>query len=356
MISGPQRRDSDTEQLVQAIDYSRLLDRATSYTFLSPDLVLDEASYRGEQGIKFCSERGRRLWECVRLAEGALLIASRDHGSGVQRHRQVVTQSDWVHIQFRLNGGGFEAVDRSKTVQTPQGCCIVSRYPANSVVERTVDATNGCKVACLLTTPVALACLLDVSAARLPEYVQWLSDKEHPQPWFAALPLQSSMAFAVNDILSCPFRGNSRRTYMRGKSLDLLATVISALGGPASGSTPTLRLSPADLEKFALVRSVMCAHLDGRWTLGELARRVGINRNKLALGFKAVYGVSVQSFWRDARLDRARQVLEDGATSVTEVALSSGYSGLASFTRAFTRRFAIAPRECNKRAVAYPRV
>ena len=91
----------------------------------------------------------------------------------------------------------------------------------------------------------------------------------------------------------------------------------------------------------------MCSsHLNSTLTLSNLARKVGINRTKLALGFKAVYEVTVQTFWRNAKLDRALQMLREDEVSVTEVALSLGYSELSSFTRAFTRRFGMVPRQC----------
>src|SRR6185312_5522164 len=125
-----------------------------------------------------------------------------------------------------------------------------------------------------------------------------------------------------------------------------LSTVVHALGKTHSTAEPTLRLSAADLGRIAFARSIMCAHPESTLTLSELARKAGLNRTKLALGFKAVYGVSVQAFWRDVKLDLARQMLRDGMTPITEIALSVGYSELSSFTRAFTRRFGCAPREC----------
>lgn len=66
-----------------------------------------------------------------------------------------------------------------------------------------------------------------------------------------------------------------------------------------------VRLSPADLTKLALVRSIMAEHLENPLSLAQLARRVGLNRTELAVGFKSTYGDSVQAYWRDARLVRA---------------------------------------------------
>jgi AraC family transcriptional regulator, transcriptional activator of the genes for pyochelin and ferripyochelin receptors len=334
---------------MQAIDYSKFLDSGTVRAFVPSEAVPDEDIYECDQGIRFRSGQGRSFcWETVRLAEGAFLLASQNSAGEMLNYRQFVSGSDWIHIQFRLNGGGCEDIARTGVVQTPEGSCIVSRYPQSCVVERTVDTRRGWKVACLFATPVALMDLLDSPAASLPEYVLWLAHRVHGDARSTALPLQSSMVAAVNDILSCPFRGWNRRAYMRGKSLELLSTVIHALANASSIGALTLRLSASDLERIALARSVMCAQLESSLTLSELARKTGLNRSKLALGFKAVYGVSVQAFWRDAKLDRARQMLRDGEVPVTEVALSVGYSELSSFTRAFIRRYGIAPSECKQ--------
>jgi AraC family transcriptional activator of pyochelin receptor len=332
---------------MQAIDYSKFLDSTVVRQFVSSQATPDEEIYECDEGIRFRSEqRNRVCWEAVRLADGAFLLASEDSPGEVLSYQQAVNESDWVHIQFRLTGGGCEDIARTGVVQTPESTCVVSRYPENCVVERTVDTTKGWKAACLYATPAALARLLDVSAAKLPEYLLWFTQGTHGQARSAVLPLQSSMIVAVNDVLSCPFRGFNRRAYMRGKSLELLSTVVHALGKTHSTGEPTLRLSAADLGRIAFARSIMCAHPESTLTLSELARKAGLNRTKLALGFKAVYGVSVQAFWRDVKLDLARQMLRDGMTPITEIALSVGYSELSSFTRAFTRRFGCAPREC----------
>lgn len=335
--------------MMHAIDYSTFLDGKAIRLFVPSEATPDEDIYDSDQGIRFRSqERHRVCWETVCLAEGAYLLASQNSAGEVLSYRQLVSGSDWVHVQFRLNGGGSEDIARTGIVQTPEGSCIVSRYPESCVVERTVDTRRGWKVACLFATPKALTRLLDAPAANLPEHLLWLAQGTHGHARSAVLPLESPMVVAVNDVLSCRLRGWNRRAYMRGKSLELLSMVIHALGSAGATGPGGLRLSESDLEKLARARSAMCAHLDSNWTLSELAHNAGLNRTKLALGFKAIYGVSVQAFWRDVKLDRARQMLRDGEVPVTEVALSVGYGELSSFTRAFTRRFGIAPRECKQ--------
>jgi AraC family transcriptional activator of pyochelin receptor len=115
----------------------------------------------------------------------------------------------------------------------------------------------------------------------------------------SVLPLQSSMTLAVGDILSCRLRGAHRRAYMRAKSLELLCLAIHALTRKSGAGDAPVKLSAADLKAISLARTLMTANLESTCTLRELSRRVGLNRTKLAVGFKAVFGVSVHAFWRD---------------------------------------------------------
>jgi AraC family transcriptional activator of pyochelin receptor len=335
---------------MQAIDFSTLVE--TIRTFVPPSASLDENIYERDEGVRVRSAEGRDqiLQEIVRLGEGAFLFASEDASAAGGRYQQVVHDSDWIHIQFRVSGGGCENIAPAGVIGTPEKFFIVARYPQDSLIERTVDDTNGWKVACLLVKPDALTRLIDVPTSRLPESVLWMAREEQMDLKSSVLPLQSSMTLAVGDILSCPLRGAHRRAYMRAKSLELLCLAIHALTRKSGAGDAPVKLSAPDLKAISLARTLMTANLGSTCTLRELARRVGLNRTKLAVGFKAVFGVSVHAFWRDAKLDRGREMLGTGEASVTDVALSLGYAELSSFTRAFSRRFGVMPRACRAEA------
>jgi len=334
---------------MQAFDYSKILDNATLEAVVPQEAMQSEGLYRHGEGIQFRLNYQTHpvLQEVVRLGDEAFLFASENSTGIGEPYRQVVSDSDWVHIQFRLSGGGHETFLGSGVVQTPERSCIVARYPKNSVLERFVDKRHGWKVACLFVHPCALARLLEVSGERLPESLSWLVLGDCLELRASVLPLQSAMILAVSDILACRFRGFQRRAFMRAKSLELLATVFDALD--ESGSELQFKLSSADFQKIVRARLIVTTELESTLTLAELARRVGLNRTKLALGFKGVYGISVQACWRDARLDRARELLRAGDIPVAEIALRLGYSELSSFTRAFRKRFGILPRACRLR-------
>jgi AraC family transcriptional regulator, transcriptional activator of the genes for pyochelin and ferripyochelin receptors len=331
---------------MQAIDYSKLLDSPTLRAVVPQEAIQSEGLYSRGEGIQFRLNYQAHpvLQEMVRLGDEAFLFASENSTGIGEPYRQVVSDSDWVHIQFRLNGGGHETFLGAGVLQTPERSCIVARYPKDAVLERFADTRHGWKVACLFVHPRALARLLDVSTERFPQSLSWLFRDDCLDLRASVLPLQSSMILAVSDILACRFRGLQRRAFMRAKSLELLATVLDALD--ESRPEATFKLSSTDFQRIAQARHIITTELESTLTLAELARRVGLNRTKLALGFKGVYGISVQACWRDARLDRARELLRGGEVPVTEIALRLGYSELSSFTRAFSRRFGVLPRNC----------
>ena len=84
-------------------------------------------------------------------------------------------------------------------------------------------------------------------------------------------------------------------------------------------------------------------------TLDELARRVGVNRNKLAVGFKHVFGMTVGAYHREQRLERAYDMLRNPDISIGRVADEAGYRDAGSFTKAFKNRYGVLPSELRPR-------
>jgi AraC family transcriptional regulator, transcriptional activator of the genes for pyochelin and ferripyochelin receptors len=331
---------------MQPIDFSCLLDSSTALATLPTGVKPNYSAYELSQGLQLLDRNQDLFQEFVRIADDALLLAS-DCRSGAREHRQAINGSDWVHIQFRLSGGGREWAADENVIETPENSCIVARYLNNSIIERSLESADRWRAVCLLMTPKALAQLIGSSESPLSPSTQWLTADMVEQTAAVVLPLQSNVVLAVNDIFSCQLQGRARHIYMRAKTLELLSVVVDALERQAVGERhAVLRLSAPDLRRISLARMIMIEELDSSITLAQLARRVGLNRTKLALGFKQVFGMSVQAYWRDRRLSQARALLQERGARVTDVAHKMGYSELSSFTRAFSRKFGVLPRQC----------
>ncbi len=77
-------------------------------------------------------------------------------------------------------------------------------------------------------------------------------------------------------------------------------------------------------------------------TAVELAHEVGVHPAHLARRFRARFGESVGSYARNARLDWAAARLRSDAP-LARIACEAGFADQSHFTRAFARRFGVAP-------------
>ena len=76
----------------------------------------------------------------------------------------------------------------------------------------------------------------------------------------------------------------------------------------------------------------------------EVAQAVGYSESRLSHLFSSSLGQSIGDHVRGLRLARARDLLETTEATVAEIAERSGYGDPAHFTRAFVRRYGLAPR------------
>ncbi|OQP59694.1 hypothetical protein A3860_36615 [Niastella vici] len=86
--------------------------------------------------------------------------------------------------------------------------------------------------------------------------------------------------------------------------------------------------------------------LDDHCALGdkvaELSSLLGISRNVLQQAFKKQYGKGVRDYKLMTRMERGRQLLQEGK-DVKAIALALNYSKPRAFTTAFKKYFAITP-------------
>ena len=239
--------------------------------------------------------------------------------------RQLADGGDWIHFQFRIDGYGEERVNETSQVNVLPQSCMVARYPANSLVERHTAAAARRRHVCLFLRPASVAGLLDTSASSLPDVSRWIGENGQYDPIAEVISLSDKMSLAAADMLSCSFKGSLRRSYLRGKSIELITEVVACLQGRAANAQQ-VRLTKAEHSKVVLAHSLLRERRIGDWTIQRLAREVGLNRSKLCSAFKSVYGVPIRQFWLELNLEHARRLLQESDISVTDLALELGYA------------------------------
>lgn len=76
-----------------------------------------------------------------------------------------------------------------------------------------------------------------------------------------------------------------------------------------------------------------------------LAEEMYLSRSQLYRKIKALTGMTVNEFIRKVRLEKARQMLEQGSESISEVGFMVGFSSSSYFTKCFKSHFGMLPTE-----------
>ena len=94
------------------------------------------------------------------------------------------------------------------------------------------------------------------------------------------------------------------------------------------------------------------AHLDQAVTIADLVAATGVAGRTLFIHFKSFKGVSPMCYLRNARLRQVRERLlrSEPGSSVTEIAMSSGFTHMGRFSLIYRKRFGESPSETHKRS------
>lgn len=130
-------------------------------------------------------------------------------------------------------------------------------------------------------------------------------------------------------------------TFARQVSDWFLHTEIRpAIGPQRSGLVARVGVSsPAILDAV----EAMERHVADPLSLNQLATRSRISPRQLNRLFKDKLGRPAMRYYRDLRLEKARNLLRNSSLSLTEIALATGFSSSAHFSAAFKGKFGHPP-------------
>ncbi|MEM7796713.1 MAG: helix-turn-helix transcriptional regulator [Cyanobacteria bacterium P01_C01_bin.118] len=149
-------------------------------------------------------------------------------------------------------------------------------------------------------------------------------------------PVTPIMQQLMGQILSCPYQGTTRRTYLEQKALQLVSLRLEAMGQPQS--------TKFDLSCIYQAAAILRKDLINPPTVQALARQVGTNRLYLNKGFAQVYGTTPYGYLRSCRMWYARRLLMTSDLSISDVATEAGYSCRSHFAIAFRQLTGMNPK------------
>ena len=136
-----------------------------------------------------------------------------------------------------------------------------------------------------------------------------------------------------------------RRDELSPLAMDHFRLILGAHLLQRYGGGKNIGLAAGGLSPWQKKRAeeLLREHLDGSVRLSELARECGLSVTHFARSFKASFGVSSHRWLVERRIELAKQLLIQTREPLVAVAIQSGFTDQAAFTRTFHQTVGISP-------------
>ena len=184
-------------------------------------------------------------------------------------------------------------------------------------------------------------------ASLLLPFLKRISYAPPAEPGLQAGPMSAAMFAIASQMMECPFASPARELFLEAKAMELIATQVHLLTQKDEAHIMG-GLENKEAGAVHRAREILLANLNNPPKLDDLAKQVGLNRNKLTRGFREIYGLTAFEMLRSERLERAKAFLRTSRMSLADIAHASGYCAQSHFTSAFTAQFGVSPGQFRK--------
>lgn len=143
---------------------------------------------------------------------------------------------------------------------------------------------------------------------------------------------------------------HSEKGFFRcAKALELAALAFEGLASDER-QRGGVYLTPSDHERIRAARDMLVGNASDPPDLTTVARLCGTNLSKLNHGFRTIYGMAPYRYVQEFRLQKAYEMLSCRNYTVSQVAVSLGYTP-AHFSTLFRKRYGIRPSDLVPHAI-----
>ena len=168
----------------------------------------------------------------------------------------------------------------------------------------------------------------------------------------ASFQLPAEMRAIGMAIRDCDLPRRTGQALHLAKSIELLCSIAERLRTNGLVPAGTRDLSERDARRIIAARHIIDERWQEKLTLASIAQASGLNRAKLTSGFRSMFACTVADAIAERRMNGARQLILATDLPIASIGFRCGYLNNASFTRAFARRFGLAPTRLRAEGVA----
>jgi AraC family transcriptional activator of pyochelin receptor len=257
-----------------------------------------------------------------------------------QAYSLAITRKDMLCIQIML-AGDYIRQTRDQLTQVDPSSIHVTNLPRSIS-----DTAKGTKLrgAFIAIDRQHFVGRFGIKTSAIPANYRPLLNSQDGLPQALQLQATAAVTQPTEQILSCKFGKPLLGIFLTAKVEEILCAVAVQIK-LLSSQHPGPRANPDLLRSEVIARAanIYRHEFANPPTIGQLAARVGLNRNDLAKGFKKIFGLTPHAYVISLRMDLAQRLLREDAMTASEVARRVGYEGFASLSRAYRDYFGYPP-------------
>ncbi len=113
-----------------------------------------------------------------------------------------------------------------------------------------------------------------------------------------------------------------------------------------SNAIPTVKKTVAEMAKEYILENYQ-----KKFTISDICHEIGCSKSTLLTDFKKHYGITVNSYVTDVRLDAAAHMLSLGKSNIGEIASATGFSDQSYFSKVFSAEYGMTPSEFQRKEI-----
>ena len=297
-----------------------------------------------EQVLKFPSFIGDGWMGRVQLRPGIELIIE-----NLKLRDNLILEAEYNEanvafgIGFCLAGnaiGKLYGIDEEFYVTSGQGSLVFALKQQGSMKYQLGQRIT---VASLIIEPMMFNTFIDTQLMYIPTELKQIINGDYSSFYIQNFQMTSVMKMAAQQIINCPYQGLTRRLYLEGKGIEILAYYTELLSKQPVSSQQVINLKPDEINRIYYAKEILFKNFQNPPSLIDLAKLVGLNDYKLKVGFRHCFGNTVFGCLHDYRMEEAKKLLETKKLNINQVAHSVGYASENSFSSAFRKKFGVSP-------------
>lgn len=154
------------------------------------------------------------------------------------------------------------------------------------------------------------------------------------------------ISLICEQLRNCRLTGTNLEMFVQGKALEALSLTIEYIY--ENRTEPSVCLTAEDRMALGRAKELIQKNIITPPSIKALSLSLGLNQRKLMAGFKQLNGITIYTYLKHLRMERAAELLQENSLAVSEIARRVGYHGDGHFQKAFRDIYGVTPSKIRK--------